>query len=172
MEELWKDIPGFSRYQASNTGKLRSLSYKNMKSIKELKPAVSEGYLKTMILNDDKKYKTIRVHKMIALAFLGYSQLEVNHKDGNKLNNNINNLEYCTHSENAIHSFKMGLQIPIRGSKVGGSKLKEYQIKEIREYAKENGYLKNRKSMALKYGVSEATLKDVVSQRRNNWSHV
>lgn len=172
MEERWKTIPGFSRYQASNTGKIRSINYKNSGKIKELKPAIDSQYLKTMILNDENKYKTIRVHKIICLTFLGEYNLEVNHIDGNKLNNNLNNLEYCTHSENLIHAFKTGLATPLKGMKNTSAKLNDDQIKEIRDYAKVHGKLKNRKELSLKYKVTEAHLKDIVSGRRGIWSHI
>lgn len=172
MIELWKIIPGFSRYEASNTGNLRSLNYKRSGKTKILTPAVSGGYFKTVLLSDSGIYKTIKVHRIILLTFLGDSQLEVNHIDGNKINNNLSNLEYCTHSENIKHAFRIGLEKAKRGEESSSAKLTNKEVKEIREYAELYGKLKNRKILAKKYGVCESTLKDIASKRRNNWSNV
>ena len=105
------------------------------------------------------------------MAFLGNSHLEVNHIDGNKANNNLNNLEYCTHSENIKHAFEIGLEKGKKGEESSSAKLTNRDVIEIREYAKLHGKLKNRKKLAEKYKVSESTLKDIVSRRRNNWSN-
>lgn len=63
-------------------------------------------------------------------------ELEVNHKDGNKKNNSLSNLEWCTASENQIHAFKNGLQKARRGQKSNFSKLTEDDIKKIFELRK------------------------------------
>ena len=173
--ETWKTIPGYSRYEASTLGRLRSLNYKNSGKTVILKPAIDYGYLKTMLQKDDGGYGTIRVHKCVALAYLGafnYPAVEVNHIDGDKLNNAADNLEYCTHAQNVQHSFDNGLQIPLRGVDIATSKLNEEQVLEIRQYARKHGKLKNRKLLAAQYGVCESTLKDIVSMRRGSWSHV
>ncbi len=173
MKEIFKKIPNFSRYKISNYGRLISLNYKNSKKIKELKPSITDGYYKTMIQRDDKKYKTIAIHRLVASVFLnrktGY---EVNHIDGNKLNNKLYNIEYCTHSENIKHAYRLGLEKSKTGSKNGNSKLFEKEVIEIRQYHNKHGYLKNRKYLAKKYNISESTLKDIISRRRNNWPHI
>jgi hypothetical protein len=172
--EYWKAIPGFSRYEASNLGRLRSLNYKESKTIKVLKPALSGGYFKTMLLSDDGKYYSWMVHKWIALAWLGPRlEFEVNHKNGVKTDNNALNLEYCTRSQNIQHAFDNGLMIPRRGTKNNLSKLTEQQVKEIRHHADNfKGRYYGRKELAFKYGVSECTIKEVVTRRRDGWSHV
>jgi hypothetical protein len=171
---IWKTIPGYSRYQINNKGILRSLNYKNSRKTKILKPAVDQGYYKTVILGDDNKYKTVRIHKLVMLCFIGECKInyEANHKDGNKLNNKLENLEYCTHSQNVQHSYDNGLQIPLRGEKNSSSKLKDFQVIEIRLYVKKHGYLKDRKQLSIKYNISESALKDIASGRRNSWKHI
>jgi hypothetical protein len=170
--EKWKTIPGFSRYQVSTLGRLRSTNYKNSGKSVVMKPALSpDGYMKTMLLGDDGKYHTSRVHRWVALAYLGDPNgLEVNHKDGNKQNNSPKNLEYCTRSHNVKHAYANGLEKPMRGADNACSKLSEKDVVEIREYAKLHGKLKNRKALAEKYGVTEGHLKDIVSMRRGVWS--
>jgi len=171
--EIWKTIPGFSRYEASNQGRLRSTNYKNSGKTKLIKPALSQGYYKTMLQSDEGKYKTWNVHKWVAITWLGEADgLEINHIDGNKLNNSILNLEYCTKSENMLHAYKHGLEKPLRGESNPCAKLTEEQVTEIREYAKKHGKLKNRKNLAEKYGVTESHLKDIVSMRRGVWNHI
>lgn len=172
--EQWKPIPGFSRYEASNLGNLRSLNYKKTGNVKLIKPALSGGYLKTMFLSDDGKYYSWTVHKWVALAWLGpRMEFEVNHKSGVKTDNRVDNLEYCTRSENILHGFKLGLHKPRLGTKNNLSVLTEEQVKEIRDHVKNfNGRYYGRKELALKYDVSECTIKEVVNRRRNIWSHV
>ena len=173
--EIWKSIPNFSRYEASNKGNLRSLNYKNSKKTKILKPALSpDGYLKTMLQGDNKKYSSWTVHKFVLLAFLGERDvnLEINHIDGNKINNELSNLEYVTRSENIKHAYDNNLISPKVGSKNGKSKLKESEVIEIREHARNSGRYYGRKELAVKYGVSECTIKEVVTRRKNKFYNV
>jgi len=175
----WKKIPGFSRYLASSDGEIASLNYKRTGKCKILKPAQTEGYYKTVLLNDDNKYKTISVHRIVCLAFLGPSDLEVNHIDGDPSNNHISNLEYVTHSENLLHAYRTGLQKPLHGESNGSSKLTEAQVLEIREYVKQVKSTGKkhwgRKELAKKYGVSELYIKELVinrTTRKRVWSHI
>ena len=82
----------------------------------------------------DNNKKTFRVHRLVLLAFKpveNSQNLEVNHKDGNKKNNSLDNLEWCNDSENQIHAFKLGLQKPRRGEKSNFSKLSINDIEKI-----------------------------------------
>lgn len=174
MEE-WKPIPGFSRYEASTEGRIRSINYKRSGKTVVLKPAIShDGYLKTMLQRDNGSYLTSRVHKWVALTFHGLSNgLTVNHKDTNKLNNRPDNLEYITRQENVTHATELGLQKPRRGSDNGWSKLNESQVREIREFvANSPDRYYGRQALADKYGVSSAHIKDIVTRRRGTWNHV
>jgi len=174
--ENWKAIPNFSRYEASDYGRLRSLNYKCSGRIVVLKPAIAkDGYAQTMLQGDNGKYYSYKVHKFVAITFLGneYPELEINHKDGVKTNNYLSNLEYMTRSENVQHSFDNGLQVSLKGSKNPASKLTEQDVKDIRQHvANFEGRYYGRKELALKYGVTECCIKDIVSRRRNSWSHI
>ena len=82
----------------------------------------------------DNNKKTFRVHRLVLLAFKpveNSQNLKVNHKDGNKKNNSLDNLEWCNDSENQIHAFKLGLQKPRRGEKSNFSKLSINDIEKI-----------------------------------------
>ena len=169
--EKWKTIHGFSGYEASTHGRLRSLNYKRTGEVKVLKPSSSEGYYKTMLKDDLGKYRSYGVHKFVCLAFYGLRPegLEINHKDGNKLNNSPINLEYITRSANIQHAYDNGLMSAKVGSSNGMAKLNEQQVKEIREHAANSGRYYGRKELAIKYGVSECTIKEVVTRRKNKF---
>ena len=175
--EIWKDIPNFSGYEASSCGRLRSKNYKRTSKKKILKPSLTGGYLKTMLKSDSGKYKSWTVHKFITLAFFGPSDgFEVNHKDGCKTNNNIENLEYCTRSENIKHSYIFGLKKAQRGSTNGNSKLTKEKVIAIREEVRARkerlGKYYGRKEVAEKFGISESHVKDIMSRRRGLWNYV
>jgi hypothetical protein len=170
--EIWKSIPSFSNYEASNLGNLRSLNYKRTGTCKVLKPSKSnDGYLKTMLLSDDGKYKSRTVHSFICAAFLGPRQegMQINHINSDRTDNRIENLEYCTPSENALHSYKTNNKKRMVGSLNGMAKLKESDVVEIRLHAENNGRYYGRKELALKYNVSECTIKEIVTRRKNKF---
>jgi len=115
MEE-WRDVAGYEGfYQVSNTGKVRSVEHYDRfgrlyKQV-ELKPHASRnGYL-MLHLKAGGKRKIALVHRLVACAFIPNPDnlSDVNHMDGNKANNNIDNLEWCTHSYNQCHAFANGL---------------------------------------------------------------
>lgn len=177
--EIWKTIPGFSGYEVSNLGNIRSLNYKRTKTIKKLKPGKSpDGYLKTMILDDNGKYRSWTIHLFVVMAFLGEKPKgkEINHINGIKTDNRLENLEYCTRSQNIIHAFKLGLCKSQRGEANPTAKLKDEDVLAIREYvekAKKQGKKHyGRKALAKKFGISESYIKDIVSKRRGIWSHI
>ena len=105
MQEIWKNIKGYNgRYQISNNGNVRSLNYNNTNKTHLLaKTLTADGYYR-IGLNKDKKQKRFFVHKLVAETFISNPNnfSIINHIDGNKLNNNVNNLEYCTQ----IHNIK------------------------------------------------------------------
>ncbi len=161
-------IPNYSRYAATKEGNIISLDYKRTGKQKVLKPALdARGYLRTMLLNDNGKYDTVKVHRIIALAYLGKSSLEVNHKNGIKSDNSIDNLEYVTRSENAKHSYKQLKRKSYfkEGSRNINAKLTPEAIKEIRETAANCGRYYGREKLANKFGVTEAHIKDIVNDK-------
>lgn len=120
IEETWKDIPDFEGiYQASNLGRIRTCEEKTTYTKRHgvrhwkqriLKPkgeTYSTGYRVTLWKNG--VGRDYLVARLVASAFLGKSNLTVNHIDGNRFNNNINNLEWCSLSENIHKGFETGL---------------------------------------------------------------
>lgn len=110
--ETWKDVIGYEGiYQVSDLGNLRSLNYKRTGKIQLLKPARdNKGYLRTAFMKDG-NLKTIKVHRIVAQTFLGISKdyPQVNHINGIKHDNRLENLEWCNNSQNQIHAINLGL---------------------------------------------------------------
>jgi hypothetical protein len=114
MKEIWKDIKGFEGlYKVSNTGKVKSLTRKvkgksgSYRTINEKLISLTDngkGYLVLTLYKDEKRYFK-KIHRLVAEAFIDnpLNKPEVNHKDGNKKNNNVNNLEWVTTLENCQH---------------------------------------------------------------------
>ena len=123
MTEVWKDIPGYEGlYQASTSGSIRSLdrvyecvsplgrSYTQIRRGKVMLPSVNfDGYLNIQLTKDSKS-KTLFVHRLVAMTFIlnPENKPQINHKDKNRQNNEISNLEWVTQSENMQHAVCTG----------------------------------------------------------------
>lgn len=114
---VWKDILGYEGlYQISSDGQVKSLvgwnGRKYVHREKILKQSKTTTGYKKVELSKDGKRKSVKVHRIVAYAFI--PQVEgktvVNHKDGNPLNNNYKNLEWCTQRENVLHALESGLK--------------------------------------------------------------
>lgn len=113
MQEIWKDIEDYEGlYQVSNFGRIKSLprntknQYSNKRHI--FNPCKdSDGYL-VVGLSKNKQPKTLKVHRLVAIAFIPniLNKPQINHIDCDKTNNNVNNLEWVTSSENIVHAYK------------------------------------------------------------------
>lgn len=122
MKEVWKDIPGYEGlYQVSNLGRVKSLPrtilYKDGRSRKILahimKPQGNgNGYLKLTLCNQNHYQKQCYIHRLVAEAFLPNptNKPAINHKDENKANNEVSNLEWCTIAYNNSYGTKIARQ--------------------------------------------------------------
>lgn len=112
MSEIFKDIEGTSEYyQISNFGRVKSIKRKWVLEDIILTTIVSKsGYCVVNMMNLG-KLKVGKIHRLVAQAFIPNpeNKPEVNHKDGNKLNNHVSNLEWCTGKENMQHAYRTGL---------------------------------------------------------------
>ena len=110
LEEIWKAIVNYEGlYEVSNLGRVRSLNYKRTGKIKVLRPRPSKlGYL-DIRLSKNGKVKPFKVHRLVAYAFIPndnpIEKTQVNHKDFNRQNNSVENLEWVSHKENIKHSW-------------------------------------------------------------------
>lgn len=134
--EFWRPVVGYEKvYAISNYGRVMRIAegintYKGriLKSKKH-----TGGYYVVGFPMPSRHPKQFKVHKLVANAFLGESNgLEVNHIDGDKSNNHLENLEYVTSSENQKHAFRMGLQKPMKAEDCPAAKLTWEKVKEIR----------------------------------------
>lgn len=169
VEEQWKDIAGYeNKYQVSNFGNVRSLIFNNhttnnKKRIKILKPAKdSVGYLSVRLCKDGKP-KTFRIHNLVAQAFLinENNYKVINHIDGDKLNNRVDNLEWCTYKWNSIHAVKNNLTKS--GEQSPSAKLKDCQIIFIKKHYKFRDKTFNSCKLAKMFGVSRPTISMIIN---------
>lgn len=105
MEEIWKDIYGFPNYQVSNLGRIKNKKGKTLSQAN-----VTNGYLIVNLCKNGKSSNKF-VHRLVAMAFISNVENKptVNHIDGNKHNNRVENLEWCTNKEQTAHALKIGL---------------------------------------------------------------
>ena len=169
LEEIWKDIKGYEGlYQVSNLGRVKSLKYHRGSREQILKPKITkDGYYETALCHN-KKYKYIRTHRLVAMAFCKnpYNKLEVNHKDGNKLNNYADNLEWVTSSENHKHAYKIGLQKISGGALLNRKKVKCVELNiiadslnEMQRILCERGFTKTKRLNRLSHVMNNGTKK-------------
>lgn len=128
------------------------------------------GY-KELYLYTTESRKCFKVHRLIMTTFCpidkDISNLQINHIDGNKANNNINNLEWCTRSENLLHAFKTGLEKRPIGEKNPSHKLSEKEVKLICEEL-QNGKISQ--EIANRYNVSKGCISHI--KNRRTWKEI
>lgn len=113
--EIWKDIPGYEgKYQASTFGRVKSLNYMHTgkEGLLKFGKRYTHGgdyYYKVQLYDKNGKHKDWSVHIVIAMTFIPNPDNlpEVNHKDENKLNNYVDNLEWCTRQYNLLYGTRI-----------------------------------------------------------------
>lgn len=156
MNNKWKTIVEFNNYQVNKQGNIKSL-YTN----KILKPSVEKsGYL-AVTLYKNKIKKRIRVHRVVALTFIKntYNKPCVNHKDTDKSNNKVSNLEWVTYKENMEHACKNNINA--KKEKQGLSKLTINDVISIRKLYKTGNY--SQRKLAEKFNVCQRTISMIVN---------
>lgn len=170
MKEIWRNIPDNPNYQASNLGNIRSVDRKvwNGKGYKEhkgrvLRQGISKKGYKTITGHDG--LPSQQVHRLVAMAFIPnpLGKPQVNHIDGNKENNRVDNLEWCTNGENQIHAYQNDLNV--RSEKSGKKKRPVVALdKTTREFVKE--YPSISEATASVGGLSKANIAECCRGRK------
>lgn len=174
MQEIWKklvypNIPdGLNRFEISTYGRLRNKITHNIYKLDIL----SSGYCSVRTTLGSRNNKIhILIHKAVAYTFLSNKDdlPEVNHKDGNKTNNYIENLEWCTSHENQQHKYDAGLfnKKLISGENNHCAKLTEDDVRYIRQNYIKGSRQFGTRAMARKFSVSCPTILSVI--RYETW---
>lgn len=165
-ETIWKTLVyqgnTFDRFEASTDGKIR-----NAKTQKIYKTFVNKnGYEQICVsLGHRNRKKVFRVHRAILETFMPNpeNKPEVNHKDGNKLNNHVSNLEWATESENIRHAYDNGLASALRGTENPWAKLTAEDVLYIREHYIPYDSVYGARALGRKFGVNKNTIRNIAN---------
>lgn len=176
MKEIWKQIEGgYEEYQVSNFGQIKSLKNKTEKILHLDKDR--HGYMNVKLCKNG-TVKKFKVHRLVAMAFIenpnGFP--EINHKDGNKENNFVENLEWVTRSQNIRHAFDTGLKSPSisgcvqyhkpsYGESNGSHKLTRQDVNDILEAYIPRDPIFGGRALARKYGVGTTTIQSILHNK-------
>jgi len=175
--EIWKEVAGYEGlYEASNLGRIRSVPRTLIDGLgrarryrsKILTGGVSDkGYWAVMMCRGSVQRMTL-ISRLVAETFIPNpdGKAEVNHKDGNKNDNSVNNLEWMTHQENSLHRNAV-LRKNI-GDKNYGAKMTNETVMEMRKMREETGYAY--RIIAEKFGLNENTIYRAITKR--HWKHI
>lgn len=172
--EIWKAVNGYEGiYEVSNKGSVRSLprvtcrgQKRNGKILKLVKWGMP-SYLGVYLCKDGTE-KRVLVHRLIAQTFIPNpnNKPEVNHIDGDRFNNTVENLEWATPKENVRHAYDTGLAAGLKGERNGCSKLTENQVLEIYERGNKG---ESQRSLAREFGVVQNTVGQILRGEKWNW---
>ena len=156
-EEVWAEsvVDG---YLISNYGFVYS-----KKRSRNLKMIIKKDGYHTIHVRHNEKYRNMFVHRLVALAFIPnpFNKKEVNHIDGNKSNNHVVNLEWCTPSENIKHSFSIGLNS--QEHRKNNRKINpDNDVKNVK-IIHNMGF--SYKQIAILYGVSDDTIRNIITKK-------
>lgn len=177
MEEIWKDIRGYEGlYQVSNLGRVKSLERmtsqnKHLKEKLTCLNKLSHGYNNVGLCKQGKT-KAFYVHRLVAEAFIPNpeNKPQVNHIDGCKTNNKVDNLEWVTQSENMQHAYRTGLlKTDLLPKLIGGDNPQAKFTWEEARWIKEH-YIPRHKefgtrALARKFGVSHSRISDLINNK-------
>jgi hypothetical protein len=165
-DEVWVPVPGFDGYEVSSHGKIKTCKFGRNYTLKQI--IACKGYMCVSLYNKEGKHLK-KVHRVVAESFIENNDPQkncINHKDGNKFNNHVSNLEWCTNSENMIHAHRNKLINYAVGEK-SNSKLTSDQVLEIRKL-RSDGY--THQAIADMYGIGSSSV-SLISNRKI-WKHI
>lgn len=168
MEEVWKDVKDFEGlYQVSNLGNVKRLVSERVFAERLIGRSIDKyGYIKRVLSKNGKMF-FFTEHRLVAIAFIDNpeNKATVNHINGIKTDNRVENLEWCTNNENKQHAVRTGITNK-KGVNHNLCKLTEEQVREIRQI----GFSQTRTSLSKKYGVCRNNILQII--RGNIWKHI
>lgn len=178
--EIWELHPNYIGYSVSNLGRVKSLKRKILtkkgifltvnEKIRALTVNKQTGYLMCQIWINNKS-KNCTVHRMVAETFIPNPENKpsVNHINSIRTYNMVENLEWCTYSENSKHSYDFGNRKSIKGINHSKCRFSEIQILAIRKFSKKNPQVL-KTNIASKYGVTSQSIGDIILGK--TWKHL
>jgi hypothetical protein len=168
MEEIWKDVKGFEGlYQVSNIGNVKRFIGKIIPKERLMGSNLDKNGYSIRTLSKYGKCKQIKEHRLVAIAFIDNpnNKATINHINGIKTDNRVENLEWNTNIENHQHAIDTGLKDQ-KGIKHHNCKLTEKQVLEIREI----GFSQTRMSLSKRYGVARSSILRII--KGTGWTHI
>lgn len=178
-DEIWKPVKGYEEfYEVSNLGRIRNLprlmtnnfgTFIRKGKIKNLKPS-SRGYVKTTLTDKNGKGRSELLHRIVAQAFIPNPDNlpMVNHKNGIKHDNRVENLEWCDDSHNSRHAIDTGLTRVRKGEEIYFAKFSDYQVWLIKHmYHSDSMTITEITNML---GCNRRTISDIIKNR--TWKHI
>jgi len=179
QDEIWKDVLGWEGlYQVSSLGRFKTLERektigragKKLMPPKIMKQNDRRGYLSILFWKDYYEYQKLPSHVVVASHFISNddNKRTVNHKNGIKTDNRVENLEWATDSEQQLHATSIGLRDNTLGEKSNFSRFKNSDILTIRNLYDSGN--KTRKELSIIYGCSVTGIGYIVN--RQTWKHI
>lgn len=171
--EVWRDVVGYEGYyRISSHGRvMRIMPFRSTYAGRILKPFTNSRYYCVDLTRGNEGKQRHPVHRLVMFAFVGERptpDTHINHIDGDKLNNHIENLEYTTAKENIQHALKMGLRHAPAGESHYSTRLTQEQVIQIRVTYAAGGITYDR--LGERFGLTRSAIYAIVKGR--TWKHV